>query len=539
MVRSIRSVVGILALLMVGVTSAHAQHAGDLIVGSAANGGGALKISFDFSRKVVATPSFTSGGFTLYTTTDPGFDALVNDDPANAFYALDTNTPVRVELTAIAPLPPGSIFSMKFRTVTIDAVGESALDGTMPNLHYHPTWGLYLPNGVFADYAISFKLTTTAAGYSQSVPYTIIVTNVVPPTATPSATPTTTPVATATASATPTATATASATPTATVVASATPTATSVPTGGSPTATLLATMTPTPSATPVQLDELGAKCRAAVGKAASILIAVEAKAVRSCEEKVLGGKLPPDTVCRTEGKTAGAVAKARQKLRQSIGKACGGHDKLCGVGADDLALATIGWDVGTCTGAADPPCGAAVADCDDVATCVTCIGEGAVDEAVGLAYDAFAGPSASEKALKKCQKELGRITAALLAKHGQILAKCWSAGDGGDLAGRCESDPAVTSQVQRARDQAAKAVCKACGGPDKACGGSDDFTPAAIGFVASCPAVTPSGVAGCGGTVATLSDVVSCLGCVAAFDAECAAAGAVPWRTTFPTACRR
>jgi hypothetical protein len=184
---------------------AQAQHAGDMLIASAANGGGALVISYSFSNKVVVSESFSGGGTTLYSATDPGFDLVATDDPGASLYVLDSGVTVRVELTAIA-----SGASMKIGAVTLDAAGESALLGSAPNIHVHPEWRLTLPTGVFGDYPISFRLTTTAPGYSQSVIYTATVTNLAPA---PTATPTTTATTLASPTASPTPTATVAATP--------------------------------------------------------------------------------------------------------------------------------------------------------------------------------------------------------------------------------------------------------------------------------------------------------------------------------------
>jgi hypothetical protein len=173
--KRIAQAVGIVAVLSTLAGIARAQHAGDMIMGSTASGSGALAIDYDFAAKVVVTPSFSFGGQTLYTATDPGFDALVVAEPPS-FYPLAAGTPVRVELTAVA-----SGLAMKVGATTLDAPGESALLGTMPSLHVHPEWQLLLADGVFGDYAVSFRLTTTSGAYTASAAYTATVTNIVPP----------------------------------------------------------------------------------------------------------------------------------------------------------------------------------------------------------------------------------------------------------------------------------------------------------------------------------------------------------------------
>ena len=163
------------ALVIGGATPAWSYHVGDMIMGSAVASGGALEIRYDFSRKVHVSPSVSFGGTTLYTATDPGFDAL--DLPEPPLNVLATSTPVTLEIIALdAPV------SLQVRTVILDASGTTAPLGNMTadgdGLHVHPTWRLALPDGSTGEYHVSFRLTTTAAQYQPSATYTLIITNV-------------------------------------------------------------------------------------------------------------------------------------------------------------------------------------------------------------------------------------------------------------------------------------------------------------------------------------------------------------------------
>ena len=63
---------------------------------------------------------------------------------------------------------------------------------------------------------------------------------------------------------------------------------------------------------------------------------------------------------------------------------------------------------GTCPNFENGGCNGAVTQCDQIVTCVSCIDEAAVDQAIDLYYDAFtANPST---AVRKCQPShaLGR-----------------------------------------------------------------------------------------------------------------------------------
>jgi hypothetical protein len=77
-----------------------------------------------------------------------------------------------MEITAI---DPG--VSFKLGTATLDAVGEAAPIGQMPNLHVHGEWRLLLPDGVVGAYVLAFRLTTTARAYAPSPSYAFTVTN--------------------------------------------------------------------------------------------------------------------------------------------------------------------------------------------------------------------------------------------------------------------------------------------------------------------------------------------------------------------------
>jgi hypothetical protein len=155
----------VLANLLGFAATAAAQHAGDMLIGSTADGGGALQVAYDFEPTLVLTLSFEGGGVALYGTTDPGFDALVDDAPGASFFALDAGTTVHLEIVDLDPevsLKLGAVLSMP---------GATALVGTMPALHVHPEWLLTLPADAVACRRLSFRLTATAP-YAASPVYT-------------------------------------------------------------------------------------------------------------------------------------------------------------------------------------------------------------------------------------------------------------------------------------------------------------------------------------------------------------------------------
>jgi hypothetical protein len=154
---------------------AAAQHSGDMLIGSTADGGGALAVEYEFAAPIPVTFVTEVGGTSLYTATDPGFDALGTDEPAESFFVLDGGTQVSVEITA---LEPGKT-AMNLNGTLLDTVGESVVLGSSPNLHEHPEWQLILamPAGEFGEGTLSFKLTTTSGSYTESESYTVTLSN--------------------------------------------------------------------------------------------------------------------------------------------------------------------------------------------------------------------------------------------------------------------------------------------------------------------------------------------------------------------------
>jgi hypothetical protein len=292
------------------------------------------------------------------------------------------------------------------------------------------------------------------------------------------------------------------------------------------------------------------KCRRAIVKLDAAYARAVLGALARCEGKVVTGALAPATDCGLDEKTIATRTKAELKVRSGIAKACGGVDRACGAGGDDEALAPIGWDLGTCPGIAGATCGAAIADCSDVATCLVCTADGGAEALRALAYDDLDLASPPASPLERCQSAIGKATAALQAARGKAMEKCWQAVERGDATGPCPvpGDGKASAAIAKAEAKAATAICKACGGADKHCdatiggipgsGGGDDLTPAAIGFAATCPDATPPGaVSSCAAPIASLADVVVCVECVAAFATDCPVTLAAPLSAAYPPSC--
>jgi hypothetical protein len=154
------------------------EHAGDLLIGSTARGGGALAIAFDSTAIVRVSLSESLGGLSLYTATDPGFDALGADEPGAALFALRPGTEVWVELVAVNDT------ALKLHGRSLSAAGDRILLGTQgatppADPHHHPEFQLVVaaPPGRFGEGTVSFRLTTTSLRYGPSADHTLRLSN--------------------------------------------------------------------------------------------------------------------------------------------------------------------------------------------------------------------------------------------------------------------------------------------------------------------------------------------------------------------------
>ena len=271
-------------------------------------------------------------------------------------------------------------------------------------------------------------------------------------------------------------------------------------------------------------------CKREIARAGNKFGQAKLKALQKCEDGVLTGKIAGPC---PDAKASSAIAKASTKLQNAIAKRCGGADASCASTGDNDSLASIGWPA-SCPNIVSGSCSGAITHCGDVASCVLCIQESAADQAIALYYDALT-PGA-DATVKKCQRAIGKETAKFFDAKRKALGKCVNT----VLVNGSGSCPDATAQAAIAKAEAKKVakLCAACGGPDKACGGPDDLTVAQIGFASTCPAVDPPGSApACGGTVSTLSDIVTCVDCVTAFEADCASAAGAPAAGAYPSEC--
>ena len=142
----------------------------DILVRSVNSGGGALVAQFDFDAKAQVFQSVCIGGQCLFSSTDPGF--RTPPDAAGGAFPLNPGASVGLEIVA---LHAGA--SVKVGSTVLNAAGQSATLGSALSLHVHPSWQVTLPVGQAGDFPVTFRLTTTAPGYSPSASYTLVLTN--------------------------------------------------------------------------------------------------------------------------------------------------------------------------------------------------------------------------------------------------------------------------------------------------------------------------------------------------------------------------
>ena len=282
------------------------------------------------------------------------------------------------------------------------------------------------------------------------------------------------------------------------------------------------------------------KCQRGIAKATSQFVQAKVKALSKCNEAaVKAGTVP---AC-PDGKASTSIQKATDKLKATIDKSCGGSDKVCnGDKVDEDTPLSLGWPA-QCPNYNDRHCLSSIFDCGDIATCVACIGEHAVDQSISLSYDSLVPATTGD--LNKCQVSIGKATSAFLNAKSKALQKCWDAKLNGKLgmSATCippnPGDGKYEAAIAKAKTKMATSICKACGGPDKQCGGGDDIPVANIGFTGTCPAVTiPNGGAACGVAVTDLTSLVQCAYCMTEFRADCVDSSTVPeFVPTYPTEC--
>ncbi|MCC6849122.1 MAG: hypothetical protein IT294_11535 [Deltaproteobacteria bacterium] len=310
--------------------------------------------------------------------------------------------------------------------------------------------------------------------------------------------------------------------------------------------TLTATLVLFAPAVPSHAEPI--KCRGAIAKATLAYTTARAKALEKCRIAMLQEKFGP-TNCAAKPEVLAANAKAAEKMRATIAKACGGIDRTCdGLGDDPVDAPEIAWPP-ACPGIWGGTCLDGITQCADVAFCVECSGTVAVNALVDFNHQGGLASSVTSPA-RRCQIAVGKEAAKFLATKAKALHKCRAAATGcpeGDPTGK------TVAAIAKAETKAVVGICKACGGSDKLCdadvttpsgrtivgsGGGDDLVPGAINFAPTCAGLdVPGDGPACGVAIATMADVVTCVTCATEFAVDCLDALARPDQGAYPPEC--
>ncbi|MBI3768510.1 MAG: hypothetical protein HY271_08440 [Deltaproteobacteria bacterium] len=287
------------------------------------------------------------------------------------------------------------------------------------------------------------------------------------------------------------------------------------------------------TATALSATNVALTCERALLAAPQKLAQSTLGALSACENAKRAAKLPAETQCTADAKSAAALAKARTQLDGAVGQKCGGGDRQCGT-ADDLPAEPLGWPT-ACPDFEGAGCTNAIDDCAGAATCESCINDAASDRILTLLYGHLAPTdSKTQKGLRRCQTAITKEGLKLFEASRRALVRCWDGHLRGKHSNACPSpgdgktEAALTAAAAAARSH----VCKACGGADGACNGVGGTAVGDIGFVSTCPSV-----GGCGGTITTLDELVSCITCTSTARAACAVASTVREVVAYPAAC--
>jgi uncharacterized repeat protein (TIGR04052 family) len=146
----------------------------EIAVASSQENGGALVLhpGFDtaepipvpFAECLGGSDDECSGGTEVFTSVNPGISPLAESEPDESLYALAADTPVTLEVIAI-----DAGLTMRLGETALDGVGDTVLLGSAPEFHADLETQLAVPHGTEArEYAVTFRVTTTAASYSSS-----------------------------------------------------------------------------------------------------------------------------------------------------------------------------------------------------------------------------------------------------------------------------------------------------------------------------------------------------------------------------------
>jgi hypothetical protein len=316
------------------------------------------------------------------------------------------------------------------------------------------------------------------------------------------------------------------------------------------------------------------KCARTINKEYARYARTLSNELEKCKRSVFTRGEPSTLAACPDAAASDKIARAAQKLGAKIASKCGGGNKICsdtdqGNDADDPLLA-INWDIGTCMNfeaGSNGNCDNTIRHCGDVATCLQCIADAAVEQEVdSLIYDRFdptnffLSSGNVTRVQRRCSQTVAQEAVKFIQKKHKLLQKCWDkklSGKSGFADGDpCpDTDPNIghtgdnktVEKIKRLEARLVDKVCKKCGGggdrnQDGICDevgvpltGQDVplFLDDIVTLPFRCPPVTiPASAVHPGGrdcgaigspppNVTTIREYVDCVACVTEFKADC------------------
>jgi len=183
------------------------------------------------------------------------------------------------------------------------------------------------------------------------------------------------------------------------------------------------------------LPDAGAEetaCKREIARADARFSRAKMKALQQCFGDMTAGKRPGPC---PDASTSSRIFVARAKLQSSIAKRCGGIDQTCSVTPDNDSLPSIGWDIGGCPNFESGNCTNNISHCGHISTCLLCINDAAIDQAVDLYYNHFL--PTTDTGIRKCQIGLGKEASKFFQAKNKILGKCEDMVLKGSITGPC------------------------------------------------------------------------------------------------------
>jgi len=170
-------VAGLVVVVALSVPRYATAHTEGFELHSTADGGGELVASTEIEGSLLLSLTFCSSGECLFENDETAI--VAPSEGESPLFAIEAGTSIRMEIVSA---DPGA--SVRIEGDNLSEPGESVAIGEAPALHGHPVWQIETDEGVFGEWHIAFRFTTTSAAYTASETVELVLTNGEPSTTT-------------------------------------------------------------------------------------------------------------------------------------------------------------------------------------------------------------------------------------------------------------------------------------------------------------------------------------------------------------------